>query len=88
MRATHRLEPRPVRDWRTRRDFFETTWPRVVTWLEAEPDRIGRELFERLQSEHTGVFPDGQLRTFQRRVKEWRHAAARELVFAPSQGAA
>ena len=87
VRATHRLEPRPARDWRTRRDPFETTWPRVVTWLEAEPDRIGRELFERLQAEQAGVFPDGQLRTFQRRVKAWRRAAARELVFASSPGA-
>lgn len=88
VRATHRLEPRPARDWRTRKDPFETVWPRVVTWLEAEPDRIGRELFERLQSEQDGVFPDGQLRTFQRRIKEWRRAAARELVFASARGAA
>jgi len=88
VRATHRLEPRRVRDWRTRKDPFETAWPRVVTWLEAEPDSIGRELFERLQVEQAGAFHDGQLRTFQRRVKEWRRAAARELVFASSLGAA
>ena len=88
VRATHRLEPRPTRDWRTRKDPFETVWPRVVTWLKVEPDRIGRELFERLQSEQAGVFPDGQLRTFQRRVKEWRRAAARQLIFASPQGAA
>ena len=44
----------------------------VCAWLEAEPDRIGRELFVRLQGELPGVFPDGQLRTFQRRVREWR----------------
>ena len=57
-------------------------------WLEAEPDRVGQELFARLQAELPGVFPDGQLRTFQRRVKEWRHAAARHLVFASSEDAA
>jgi hypothetical protein len=56
----------------------------VRTWLEAEPDRVGKELFVRLQAELPGVFPDGQLRTFQRRVKEWRQAAARHLVFASS----
>jgi hypothetical protein len=88
VRATHRLEPRPMRDWRTRKDPFETAWPRVCAWLEAQPNSIGRELFERLQSEQAGVFPDGQLRTFQRRVKEWRHVAARDLVFASSQGVA
>ena len=65
------------------------SWPCVRAWLEAEPDRIGRELFVRLQGELPGVFPDGQLRTFQRRVREWRHAAARQLVFAsPSEDAA
>jgi len=88
VRATHRLAPRPARDWRTRKDPFETAWPRVLAWLEAEPDRVARELFERLQSEQAGVFPDGQLRTFQRRVKEWRKAAARQLIFASSQDAA
>jgi hypothetical protein len=89
VRATHRRTPRPARDWRTRVDPFEAVWPCVRTWLEAEPDRIGRELFVRLQDERPGVFPDGQLRTFQRRVREWRHAAARHLVFAsPSTDAA
>ena len=67
---------------------FETVWPRVRTWPEAEPDRIGRGLLERLQGEQAGVFHDGQLRTFQRRVREWRKAAARRLVFASSQSAA
>lgn len=89
VRATHRRMPRPARDWRTRKDPFESAWPCVRAWLEAEPDRIGRELFVRLQGELPGVFPDGQLRTFQRRVREWRHAAARQLVFAsPSKDAA
>ena len=88
-RATHRVAPRAARDWRTRKDPFESAWPCVRVWLEAEPDRIGRELFVRLQGELPGVFPDGQLRTFQRRVREWRHAAARQLVFAsPSEDAA
>jgi hypothetical protein len=84
VRATHFTTPRPARDWRTRPDSFETVWPDVRAWLEAEPDRVGKELFARLQAAHPGVFPDGQLRTFQRRVKEWRRAAARRLVFASS----
>ena len=89
VRATHFTAPRPARDWRTRQDPFETVWPGVRAWLEAEPDRVGKELFARLQAEQPGVFPDGQLRTFQRRIKEWRQAAARHLVFpSPSQDAA
>jgi hypothetical protein len=60
----------------------------VRAWLEAEPDRLGKELFARLQEERPGVFPDNQLRTFHRRVREWRQAAARHLVFASSTDAA
>jgi hypothetical protein len=84
VRATHFTAPRPARDWRTRPDPFATVWPDVRAWLEAEPGRVGKDLFARLQAAHPGVFPDGQLRTFQRRVKEWRRAAARRLVFASS----
>ena len=85
VRATHRVAPRAARDWRTRQDPFASVWPSVRTWLEAEPDRIGKDLFARLQAELPGSFPDGQLRTFQRRVREWRHAAARHLILAVSK---
>jgi hypothetical protein len=81
VRPTHRAEPKPARDWRTRADPFEAAWPQVRAWLDAEPDRTARELFDRLQGANPGVFPDGQLRTLQRRVKEWRCAAVRRLVF-------
>ena len=50
-------------------------------WFEAEPWRTSRELFERLQTEQPGVFPDGQLRTLQRRLKEWRREMAHKMVF-------
>jgi hypothetical protein len=48
-----------VRWWRSRRDPFETAWPLLRQWFEAEPERTGRELFERLQAEHPGVYPNG-----------------------------
>jgi hypothetical protein len=69
--------------WRGRRrpDPFVAVTAMVREWFEAEPWRTSRELFERLQGERPGVFPDGQLRTLQRRMKEWRRARARELVF-------
>jgi hypothetical protein len=53
-------------------------------WLESEPDRTAKELFQRLQSKYPGTFPNGQLRTLQRRVKGWRSAAAQRLVFTAS----
>ena len=82
MRPTaHQPAMKAVRWWRSRRDPFETTWPLLRQWFDAEPGRTGRELFERLQTEHPGVYPDGQLRTLQRRLKGWRREAARRLVF-------
>ena len=87
VRPTHQPRKRPPRHWRTRQDPFETTWPRVVEWLEAEPHRTAKELFDRLRREHPRMFLPGQLRTLQRRVKDWRRLAARRLVFADPIGA-
>ncbi len=81
-RPTHQPKPKPPRNWRSRKDPFAEVWSDVVVWLEKEPDRTAKQLFERLQSDHPGDFESGQLRTLQRRVKQWRHAAARRLVFA------
>src|ERR1019366_6901616 len=81
-RPTHRKDPKPARDWRTRPDPFEAVWARVVAWLEAEPDRTAKELLERLREESPTAFTRAHLRTLQRRVKQWRQLAARRLVFA------
>ena len=83
-RPTHRGTTRPERDWRTRKDPFELVWPRIVVWLETEPQRNAKELLQRLRREGE-EFTDGQLRTLQRRVKDWRLQAARRLIFAASQ---
>jgi hypothetical protein len=81
IRPTHREGPKPSRYWRTRKDPFKDVWPRVVNWLESDPDRTAKELFQCLRDENPSVFAEGQLRTLQRRVKEWRRLAARRLVF-------
>jgi hypothetical protein len=80
IRRSQRAGPRPPRHWRTRKDPFEAVWPRVVAWLESEPDATAKRLLQRLQSGAPDSFPDGLLRTLQRRVKEWRHLAARHAV--------
>lgn len=83
VRPTHRPQPKskPRRHWRTRTDPFEAVWPKVREWLDAEPDRTAEEMLRRLQHETPGQFADGQLRTLQRRVKEWRREAVRNLIF-------
>jgi hypothetical protein len=70
-----------VRRGRRRPDPFVTVTTMMHEWFEAEPWRTSREFFERLQTEQPGVFPDGQLRTLQRRLKEWRRQMAHKMVF-------
>jgi hypothetical protein len=82
VRPTHRNRPPKPHWWRTRLEPFENVWPKALGWLQEEPDVTAKELFERLQKEHPGQFSSGQLRTLQRRVREWRQAIARELVYA------
>ena len=81
VRPTHRRAPAKARDYRTRKDPFEGEWGTVLGWLEQEPDATAKDLFLRLQQEHPGMFPDGQLRTLQRRVRQWRHIMAKNLVY-------
>ena len=63
------------RTWRTREDPFGDVWEtEVVPQLVADTE--GRlqalTLFRWLCRRHPGRFPVGQLRTLQRRVREWR----------------
>ena len=70
-----------ARRGRRRPDPFVTVTALMREWFEAEPWRTSRELFERLQKEQPGVYPDGQPRTLQRRLKEWRREMAHKMVF-------
>jgi len=80
VRATHRKRYAGPRTWRTRVDPFENVWPLVEQWLNEHPDVTAKSLFHRLQDETPESFAPGQLRTLQRRVKEWRSEIARRLV--------
>ncbi|MGH7100010.1 MAG: hypothetical protein ACREE4_20490, partial [Stellaceae bacterium] len=73
---------------RRRPDPLAAVSEQLHTWFEAEPERTGRELFERLQAQHPGVYPDGQLRTCQRRLNIWRREMAHKLVFGAKPAAA
>jgi hypothetical protein len=78
-------EVRPMaRPWRTRPDPFADVWPQVEAQLALNPGLEGKTLFGWLQREHPGRFAEGQLRTLQRRVKQWRalHGPAKEVFFA------
>lgn len=80
VRPTHRKR-RTHRYWRTRPDAFQSVWPTLLSWLDERPEVAAKDLFLRLQQEHPGTYPDGQLRTLQRRVKQWRQEMAKRLIF-------
>jgi hypothetical protein len=55
-------------------------WPEILLWLQADPEATGKCLLERLHQVYPDRFPAGQLRTLQRRIREWRRVMARTLV--------
>jgi transposase len=62
-----------IHGWRTRPDpLDQEDWHWVEEVLENNGGIEAKTLFEVLQREHPGKYQDGQLRTFQRRVKLWR----------------
>jgi hypothetical protein len=66
--------------WRTRHDPFAEVWEAVRGLLENSPGLEAKTVFEHL---HPGRFQDGQLRTLQRKVKQWRaiDGPSREVFF-------
>ena len=86
VRPTHRTKPSSPRDWRTRKDPFESVWPEILLWLQADLEATAKSLLDRLHQQFPGEFPDGQLRTLQRRIQDWRKVMARTLVNACVDG--
>jgi hypothetical protein len=86
VRPTHRNPPSSPRSWRTRKDPFDEVWPEILVWLQEAPDSTAKSLMGRLHQVYAGRFPEGQLRTLQRRIREWRHVMARSLVHGMRDG--
>lgn len=88
VRPTHRRRSGAIHWWRTRADPFEHAWPIVEHWLESECSVTAKEMMNRLAE----MIPDAyagtaQLRTLQRRVKEWRSEKAKDLILGTSRQA-
>lgn len=60
------------RTWRTRPDPFEKDWDEIQQRLSEDPDLEAKTLFEDLCEANPGRYQEGQLRTLQRRIKQWR----------------
>ncbi len=77
---------KPERTWRTHRDAFEGVWAEeIIPLLVRDEARIlqATTLLDLLESRHPGRFGVGQLRTLQRRIRDWRalHGPDREVYF-------
>jgi hypothetical protein len=58
--------------WRTRKDPFEGVSDELRRELVSFPQHTAKSMLAELQDRYPGRFTMGQLRTLQRRVKQWR----------------
>ena len=75
MRKAHR--------WRTRPDPFTGVWAEIEGILREHPTVQAKTVFEHLCRKYPGRFQEGQVRTLQRRFKQWRIRSGpeREVMF-------
>ena len=70
------------RYWRTREDAFKKVWPEIEKFLDGQPGLKALTLFNYLQREYPGKFKEGQLRTLQHRVRDWKALSKnKEVMF-------
>ena len=77
-----------TRDWRTRTDPFGDVWKEEIEPLLSKNCQLSpMTLFEKLQKDHPGEYQDSKLRTFQRRVSEWKAlwGPEKEVMFRQEQ---
>ena len=67
------------RNYKTRNNPFEEVWPWVKSFLVTNEDLEVKNLFSHLMEHHPDKFNEGQLRTFQRKVLEWKCTEGKEL---------
>jgi hypothetical protein len=72
------------RNWRTRTDPFADVWSQIQDLLRLNPGLEAKTLFADLQRRFPGRFAEGQLRTLQRRCRQWRalEGSPKEVFFA------
>lgn len=70
--------------WRTREDPFAEDWKDIKAKLKEAPELEAKALFEHLLETTEGRYQPGQLRTLQRKIKQWRaqEGPPREVFFA------
>jgi hypothetical protein len=78
-------EQKSPRSWRTRIDPFADVWPEIERLLHADADGVlqATTIFDVLEQRSPGRFSAGQLRSLQRRMRDWRaqHGPQKEVYF-------
>ena len=75
LRQDNVMEQRRVpHTWRTREDPLREIWPMALKRLRDAPELEAKALFEHLERDRGESITPGLLRTFQRRVRQWRLA--------------
>jgi hypothetical protein len=69
-----------ARTYRTRSDPFEGDWPELEQMLQDAPELEAKALFDWLEARHPGQYAEGQLRTLQRRMSDWRALHTSQLL--------
>jgi len=73
-------ELRKDRTYRTRSDPFEKDWGELEKMLKEAPELEAKTLFDWLNERTPGKYQEGQLRTLQRRVSNWRAVNEQKLL--------
>jgi len=77
-------QSRPERTWRTREDPFADVWDEIESILTRAPTVEATSVMDYFSRVYPGRFEAGQLRTLQRRMKNWKatEGEPREVMFA------
>ena len=84
VRPTHTARVRPPRQWRTGRTHLKACGATCCCGCRKTPTPTPRICWHGFGQPIRGAFSDAQLRTLQRRVKDWRGVIAKRLVYAAS----
>lgn len=70
-------------NWRTRKDPFSDIWDETKSMLRNNPGLEAKTIFEYFQRQLPDIYQDGQLRTLQRHIKQWRalEGPSKEIFF-------
>ncbi len=77
------LEMKQAHTWQKRHDPFIDDWPTLAKMLENAPGLEAKTLMNHLLTKHPDKYKPGQLRTLQRRVRNWRaeYGASKAVIF-------